>query len=491
MTADTDSEPIRAAEAERREAERREAEHQEAERREAIRAAEAEHQEAERREAVADPAEAGGGDAGRNQRRSCGCPENDRAGLSRRSFLGRAAAASAAGLLGGLTGEGLATRLAFAADPYYQGDVLVVLSLRGGFDGLSAVVPAGDPDYYRARPTIAVPASQVIGRSGIFGLHPAMAPLLPLWRAGRLGAIQAVGQSDPTRSHFAAMEAMERAAPGTSLRTGWIDRMLGVRGTSSVFAGMSVGDSLMPQSMAGVVPKLSMTSINGFELAGESTSNPMVTALRSLHAGAPAAVADPAAETLAALGTTRRLNSAPVGPANGAAYPATELGSALRDVARLIRASVGLQIACVDFGDWDMHEGLGRAAPGGWMYDHLSELAKALAAFATDLGSAGLAGVTLITLSEFGRRVGQNGSGGTDHGHGNAMLMLGGGVAGGRVYGTWPGLAPASLDAGDLRGTTDYRAVIGEILQKRCRTGSLSQVFPGVRPSNLGVVRSR
>jgi uncharacterized protein (DUF1501 family) len=418
---------------------------------------------------------------------TCGCPENQR--LTRRGFLGRAAAVGAAGAFAGLAGEGLSTRLAFAA-PAYTGDTMVVLSLRGGFDGLSVVVPAGDPEYYRARPTIGVPASQLIGRTGIFGLHPALAPLLPFWRAGTLAAVHGVGQSNPTRSHFAALEEMERAAPGTSLRTGGIDRVLGVRGTAGVWGGVAVGGSLAPQAMAGPVPKLAVGSIDGFELDGDSPDSPMAVALRKLYAGAPPMVAGPANGTLDAIRTTTAMKGAGYVPAHAAVYPDTELGRALRDVARLIKAKVGLQVACVDFGNWDMHEGLGKAEPGQWMHDQLGELARALAAFATDLGPAGMARVTLLTLSEFGRRVGENGSGGVDHGHGNAMLMLGGGVAGGRVHGSWRGLAPASLDDGDLPGTTDNRSVIGEVLQKRCGVGSLAGVFPGAAASRLGIVRA-
>jgi uncharacterized protein (DUF1501 family) len=423
--------------------------------------------------------------------RGCGCPEHERAaGLTRRGFLGRTAAIAAGGAVAGLLGDTLSTRLAFA-DPLYAGDVLVVLSLRGGFDGLSAVVPAGDPDYLGARPTIGVPSAQLIGAGSFFGLHPAMAPLLPWWNGGTLAAIHAVGQSDPTRSHFAAMEEMEKAAPGTSLRTGWIDRMLGVRGVTTPFGGIAVGGSLAPQSLAGPVPDLAMDSIDGFQLDGEDANHSMATALRGLYGGAAPVVAAPANATLAALGSTASLKSAGYTPANGAVYPASELGNAMRDVARLIKSRVGLQVACVDFGDWDMHNGLGKPVKGNWFFDHLTDLSTALAAFATDLGTTGLANVTLLTLSEFGRRVGENASSGADHGHGNAMFLLGGGVAGGKVYGTWPGLAAANLDDGDLRATIDYRSVIGEVLQKRCGQGSLSSVFPGLTVGSTGVVRAR
>jgi uncharacterized protein (DUF1501 family) len=420
---------------------------------------------------------------------NCGCAENRQ--MTRRGFLGRAAAVGAAAALTGLVGEGLSTRLAFAAPATYTGDTLVVLSLRGGFDGLSVVVPAGDPEYYLARPGIGVPQSQLLGRDGIFGLHPALAPLLPFWTAGQLAAVQAVGQADPTRSHFAALAEMERAAPGTSLRTGWIDRMLGVQGMTGVFGGVAVGGSLAPQSMAGPAPDLAVGSVDGFELYGESTGNPLAATLRSLYVDAPPLVASPALGTLDAVGATTAMKEAGYTPSNGAVYPDTPLASALRDVARLVRAQVGLRVACVDYGDWDMHEGLGTAQSGEWMHDHLGGMAAAVAAFATDLGATGMAGVTLLTLSEFGRRVGENASGGVDHGHGNAVLMLGGGVAGGKVYGTWPGLAPANLDDGDLKGTTDYRTVLGEVLQKRCGMGSVDGVFPGVAPGTSGIVRAR
>jgi uncharacterized protein (DUF1501 family) len=420
---------------------------------------------------------------------NCGCPENRR--LTRRGFLGRAALVAGATALSGLVGEGLSTRLAFAAPAEYTGDTLVVLSLRGGFDGLSAVVPAGDPEYYRARPGIGVPQAQLVGGDGFFGLHPALAPLLPFWNDGRLAAVQAVGQADPTRSHFAALEEMERAAPGTSLRTGWIDRMLGVRGAASVFNGVAIGGSLSPRSMGGPAPDLALDSVDGFELYGESTGDPFARTLRRLYADAPPLVGSPALGTLDAVGATAAMKAAGYTPGNGAVYPDTSLGNALRDVARLIRAQVGLQVACVDYGDWDMHEGLGTAEAGQWMHDHLGGMAQALAAFATDLGTTGMAGVTLLTLSEFGRRVGENASGGVDHGHGNAVLVLGGGVAGGRVYGTWPGLGAENLDDGDLRGTTDYRAILGEVLQQRCGMGSVEAVFPGVAPGRLGLVRAR
>jgi uncharacterized protein (DUF1501 family) len=405
--------------------------------------------------------------------------------LSRRSVLGAGAA-----VLGGLAAAGLSTRMAFAA-PGYTGDTLVVLSLRGGFDGLSAVVPIGDADYYKARPAIGVPKSQVIAGDGTFGLHPALAPLLPFWQGGTLAAVHAVGQPDPTRSHFAAMEAMENAASGTSLRSGWLDRTLGVTGASGPLAGVSIGAARPARLFSGPSPDVSMTGIDAFTLAGDSAKRPIAAALRVMYADAPAAQAAPALAADKALAATAGMRGVTYAPANGAVYPATELGNALKDVVRLIKARAGLATAAVDCGEWDMHEGLGAAAKGQRMHDNLNELALALAAFATDLGPAGMASVTLLTISEFGRRVAENGSRGADHGHGNAMFVLGGGVRGGKVYTKWPTLAPGALVSGDLAATTDYRSVIGELLQKRCGVGALGEVFPSVTPSTFGLAVAR
>ena len=171
-------------------------------------------------------------------------------------------------------------------------------------------------------------------------------------------------------------------------------------------------------------------------------------------------------------------------------YPSGGLGDALADIARLIKADVGLQVAAIDYGDWDMHVDLG-AFDNGWMHDHLTELSSALAAFATDLGAGGMNDVTLVTLTEFGRRAEENGSGGVDHGFGQAVLLLGGGVRGGAVHGQWPGLADADLIDGDLNGVNDYRKVLAELLEKRCEAGSVSDVFPGLDGDRLDIATAR
>jgi uncharacterized protein (DUF1501 family) len=418
--------------------------------------------------------------------KACGCP--DTGGLSRRSFLKGAAAA---GVFAGLASETLATRLAFAASPY-DGDVLVVLSLRGGFDGLNAIVPTADPNYATWRPNVGIPQGTLLQLDGMFGMHPAMAPLKPLWDAGTFGVVHAVGQEQPNRSHFSAMEELERAAPGTSMRTGWLDRVLGVRGPGTVFQGMQLGSSLPAPAFLGRNPELAMWKVDSFGLdaAWDAEQRGLWdAALRGLHTGAPEALKAPASAALGALDTTTALQETGYTPENGAAYPDSDLGQALTDVARLIKSGIGLQVAAVDYGDWDMHAGMG-GADSGWLFDHLTELSQALSAFAADLGPS-LANVTLVTLTEFGRRVQENGSGGTDHGFGQVVLMLGGGVQGGVVHGTWPGLAESDLVDGDLNGLNDYRLVLAEILEKRCGAGSVSQIFPGISQDRLGVVRPR
>ena len=412
----------------------------------------------------------------------CGCPELP--GISRRSFL---KAAGTAGVVAGLATEGMFTRLAFAAGPY-TGDVLVVLSFRGGMDGLQAFVPTGDPNYVQLRPSLAIPQNQLLPMDGMFGMHPAMGSLYPFYQSGDLGVVQAVGMAEPNRSHFSAMEEMERAAPGSPVRTGWLDRVLGLRDPGLPFQATQMGSNSAAAAFLGPAPELAMWSIDSFNLDGADGGTEAArwdTGLRAVHQGAPDVVAAPALTALDALTTASSLGLARnYVTGNGAVYPDSGLADALRDVARLIRGGVGLQVAAIDYGDWDMHEGQGVFADGtaGWMYGHLTELSDALAAFATDLGGL-MNGVTLVSLTEFGRTARENGSYGTDHGYGQAVMLLGGGVKGGQVHGVWPGLADEDLfDGGDLASTTDYRNLLAEILEKRCgaSAGDIAHVFPQI-----------
>lgn len=420
-----------------------------------------------------------------------GCTEC-RTVVSRRTVLrgialgaGMAAASQLVGPLG--------TRVAYAATPGYSGDTLVVLSLRGGFDGLSAIVPAFDPDYYRLRPSIAVPAARTLPLDSRFGLHPALAPLSSLVTAGQLAFVHAVGLPAPNRSHFEAMDELEQAAPGSSLRTGWLDRSLGLHDPTGPFGAVQMGSTSMPYSLLGPFPALSMDSLSDFRLQATwdaASRTRWSTALNAMHSRAGSGVRASAEGTLAALGTASTLAGDAYAPAVDVVYPDSELGRALSDAARLIKGNAGARVITIDEGNWDMHAGLG-TADSGWMHDHLADLAASLAAFAHDLGTL-LDNVTLLTLTEFGRRAGENESQGVDHGWGSAMILMGGGVVPG-VHGTWPGLGDASLVDGDLAVTTDYRAVLADVLSKRCgaSVAEVATVLPGFSGSALGVTRAR
>ncbi|WP_293769819.1 DUF1501 domain-containing protein [Sporichthya sp.] len=382
----------------------------------------------------------------------------------------------------------LSARAAFAADPY-TGPILLVISLRGGMDGLSLVPPIGDADYARKRPNIAVPAATAIPTGNrTFGMHPALAPLQPLWAGGKLAFVHAVGSPDSTRSHFSATDELERAAPGTSIRTGWLDRVLGVAGTGSTFEAVALGSGGAPRLLSGPSNALAVDSLEAFELQSLDWVGPrLTTVLRTLYSNADLPYAAAATTTLDALDTAAAVLTNHGGPRNSAVYPEnSHLGGALADAAALIRADVGLQALAVDVGDWDMHSGLGNAGEGEFAAK-AGEVAAAIAAFATDLGTA-FNRITVVTLSEFGRRVEENGSGGVDHGFGNAVLLAGGGLVGSTVHGTWPTLADAELDQGDLAGTTDFRNVLGEYLVKRAglTTSQLATVFPGITPQFVG-----
>lgn len=409
------------------------------------------------------------------------------AGPSRRAVLKGLLAGAAAVPLAGVAGADIA--YASPTDTTWTGDTLIVLSLRGGFDGLSAIVPlAGDlyPDYLAQRPNIAVPQNRLIDLDGRFGLHPALSPLKTWYDQNRFGAVVATGLPSPNRSHFEAMAEIEAAVPGSVARNGWLNRVLGRHhGALTPLSAVQVGSSSMPTSMQGEEPALGIRNLSSFTLSGANlTTNPnpwdltpakWATALNTLSSSAGPSVVESTALTLGALSDVAGVAATPT----GTGYPSGATAAALKDVARLIKSGLGVKLVTLDVGDWDMHSGLGRV-DSGWMFTNLTNLGQALAAFASDLGPA-LDNVTLVTISEFGRRVQENQSGGLDHGWGNVMFVLGGHVAG--VRGTWPGLDAAALSAanGDVRATTDYRAVLAEILTKRCAAAvdDIAAVFPG------------
>ncbi|WP_028644354.1 DUF1501 domain-containing protein [Nocardioides sp. URHA0020] len=360
--------------------------------------------------------------------------------------------------------------------------VLVVLSLRGAADGLSLVVPHGDAAYAASRPTIAVPTERLLARDHTFGLHPELAPLLPLWEAGTLAAVHATGLPAPNRSHFAAMEAVEDADPGSAARSGWLNRLIGTTPGSSPLQGFNLAGGVTPTSLYGPAATMSAGKVDAVRLPGEDDDGRRRRSLHTLWDHHGSVLARGMRATYAAVD---QFDPAKAAADNSAAYPKTDLGRAMAQVARAIRGNVGIEVMTVDHGDWDMHAGLGTDEQG-WMVNNARELAGAIAAFFDDLGDQ-RSKVTLVTISEFGRRVVENASRGLDHGYGNVMFVAGAGVRGGAYYGSWPGLG-TSQDA-DLLVTTDYRSVLAEIVSKRFGA-STAKVFPHFSPESVGVMTS-
>jgi len=410
-------------------------------------------------------------------------------GLSRRGLLGGSSALAAA-LLGS---RAAAEHGLFVGRRGARRPVFVQLFLRGAMDGLTTVVPHGDGDYYAARPNLAVPRPGVPGGAldldGFFGLAPAAAPLLTPYRNGHLAIVHAAGSPDPTRSHFDSFARVElgypNLAPGT-VSDGWLTRALAASAGSAAGPLRAVGaGDLLPLTLQGAPATLPIADLAGFRFPGRAaTADARVAALAASYAGERAPVGPSALGTFAAIELLAGVDLAAHVPANGAVYPPTELGTRLRHVAALIQADLGVEAITLDFGGWDLHAGLGPL--DGQMAALLAELTGALEAFYLDL-LGHLDRYVLVCLSEFGRRVAENASLGLDHGHGNALLVLGGGIHGGRVLADWPGLAPAALDSGDLAITSDYRDVLGELLVERLGIADLSAIFPGHAYAPLGL----
>lgn len=382
-------------------------------------------------------------------------------------------------------------RMAFAADASAAArDVLVVIFQRGGMDGLNAVAPYTDNDYYRLRPSIAVPAAGanagVLDLDGAFGLHPALSPLLPLYQAGELAVVHALGFSHDSRSHFECQDHIERGTLHLhEITSGWLNRHLGVVGGDVNFQAIGFGGAIQP-SLRGAAPVIGINAISDFKLAtGSAQKAALETALAALY-DADTLLAATSVQALGAIEELVDENPAQYPVEHAASYPTGRFGSQLRELAQIIKAGMGLEIACVDIGGWDHHAAIGQVLP-----PLLTELAQGLAAFRADLGGR-MADVTVVTLTEFGRRAYQNASGGTDHGSAFCSFVLGGGVNGGRVYREWPGLRDADLFNGDLRVTTDYRTLLAEMLAQRAGNTDVAAVFPGFTPAPaLGVFRAR
>jgi uncharacterized protein (DUF1501 family) len=365
-----------------------------------------------------------------------------------------------------------------------SGRTLVCLFQRGAVDGLSMIVPHGEEAYYRERPRIAVPRGSLIDLDGHFGFHPALAPLKPFWDDRSLCAVHAVGSPDSTRSHFDAQDFMESGTPGIkSTPDGWANRYCqnAIEHVRTPFRAVAFGPQL-PRILAGSAPALAIDDLRAFGMRArtETASDRLTRAFQALYeAGGPATglLAQSAEESFEAIRMLRSANPAALAPEHGAEYPPGRLGQSLAQIAQLIKANLGVEIAFADVGGWDTH--VNQGSDQGQLALRLRELSQALAAFATDLGER-MRDVCVLTMSEFGRTIRENGSSGTDHGHATAMLVLGGTVRGGRVAGRWPGLDPAArYENRDLAVTTDFRDLFAEILVRHLGGRKVDAVFPG------------
>ncbi len=365
--------------------------------------------------------------------------------------------------------------------------VLVCAFQRGAVDGLSMVVPVFEPWYYRERSRIVVPRPGSAPDAGLdldgrFALHPRLAALKPLWDAGHLAVVHAVGSPDSTRSHFDAQDFMETGTPGVKdTRDGWLNRCLlhDREHRETPFRGVAMGAQL-PRALQGTAPALAIGDLQAFGIAGPQPAvrDRLTAAFEELWAGQETGiVANTAAESFEAIRMLKTANPAQYQAEGGADYPKSPFGRSLLQVAQLIKADLGIEIAFVDVGGWDTH--VNQGAGQGQLAGRLSDFGQSLAAFAQDLGEK-MSDVVVLTMSEFGRTVTENGNAGTDHGHATSMFVLGGPVKGGRVAGTWPGLAPEQRhERRDLAVTTDFRDLFGEVVSRHLGIQQLDVVFPG------------
>jgi len=394
---------------------------------------------------------------------------------------------------GGIALAGLSTMPAFlqraiASTPSAGNKQLVVLFQRGAADGLNIVVPFAEPNYYRLRPTIAIPqprrggADAAIDLDGFFGLHPALASFAPLFQKNELAIVHAAGSPDPTRSHFDAQDYMESGTPGLkSTQDGWLDRALGTmpEENASPFRAVAMGPNL-PRMLQGNTGAIAIPDLRQFKVQPQSAAMASVAegGFEAMYAqSVDHALHGTGTETFEAIDMLRKIDPAKYPPENGAEYPKSPVGQRLQQIALMIKANIGLEVMFLDCGGWDNHVNEGNTQ--GQLANLLRDLSQSLAAFYQDLGDR-MDDVVVVTMSEFGRTAKENGNRGTDHGHANCMFILGGAVKGGRVYGKWPGLNDHQLNEGrDLALTTDFRSVVGEILAKHLGVKDLAAVFPG------------
>jgi uncharacterized protein (DUF1501 family) len=375
---------------------------------------------------------------------------------------------------------------------------LVCIFLRGGADTLNMLVPYGDDDYYRNRPTLAIPRPSAASNSAVkltdfYGLHPKLGPLAPIFAQGRLGVVQGVGTDNTSGSHFESQDQIEHGeAYGRSAGGGWLGRHLRARVQSAVSAGalsaVAIGAAL-PESLRGAPAASAFYSVDEIQLP-HSSGNPAVIAraLADLYKTEVGLLADQGTQTLQLLSKVESLRGKPYKPQAGAEYAVDGFGPALREIARIVKADLGLEVACVDLGGWDTH--FFQAAPVGGQAGPMESLARGLAAFDADLAGYRHR-VTTIVMTEFGRRVYENGSAGTDHGRGFAFFAMGERIAGGHIHGDWPGLKeePSLPGPGGMDVRIDYRSVLAEVLTSTSPGNDLVKVFPEFAPQKVGLCR--
>lgn len=358
---------------------------------------------------------------------------------------------------------------------------LVVIFQRGAADGLNIVVPHAEPQYYSMRPSINIPQKSVLDLDGFFGLHPSLSSFLPFWQQHHLAIVHAAGSPDQTRSHFDAQDFMETGTPGVkATEDGWLNRSLRnlQQIQSSPFRAIALGPSV-PRILSGTEPAVAMNNINDFSVGGRNPKNSAAAqAFEAMYDHtSDAMLHGTGAETFDAVKMLRSADPGKYAPLPGADYPRGRFGDSLRQLAQLIKANLGVQVAFADIGGWDHH--VNEGATEGQLANVLRDFSQSLAAFWIDLGNLA-EDTVVVTMSEFGRTAHENGNRGTDHGHANVMFVLGGPVKGGKVYGHWPGLDQSQLYEGrDLALTTDFRQVIGEAVARHLGNQNLAQVFPG------------
>jgi uncharacterized protein (DUF1501 family) len=380
-------------------------------------------------------------------------------------------------------------RTAYAEGSIDRPKILVAIFQRGAVDGLSMIVPHGDRSYYDSRGSIAIvrpsPGNPetTIDLDGLFGLHPSLAPLKAIWDDRHLAIVHACGSPDTTRSHFDAQDFMESGTPGVkSTPDGWLARGLETvpaRGPSA-FRAVAMG-SRLPRALRGDIGAVAMGSVGDFDVKQGMGATGGVNARAGFESMYEQGVRDilhgTGRETFEAVKMLKAANPQRFQPENGAQYPRGPLGNSLKQIAQLIKADVGLEVAFADMGGWDTHANQGNEK--GQLAQRLAEFSQSLAAFYRDLGDR-MADVVILTMSEFGRTVRENGNRGTDHGHATAMLVLGGPVRGGRMAGSWPGLAREQLyEQRDLAVTTDFRNLFAEVAVRHLGVTAPARLFPG------------